>query len=141
VLKSAPDYDETYPPGINGQLQNTWPVAVQPYVKNQGIFRCPSDGDNTQDPSTVGSGGTPISYACNGLYGWNGTWWTNFGVMGEAIPDQGMSVSSVAAVGRPSETVLLTEKHNTDVRKMGRQGNLSAYGPGCIIQGTGAWNS
>ena len=50
------DYDETFPfitcqdsfgPGCSGWLVSSlpWPLTIQPYVKNFGIYACPSDPD------------------------------------------------------------------------------------------------
>ncbi|MEN6546567.1 MAG: DUF1559 domain-containing protein, partial [Armatimonadia bacterium] len=54
VLMYAQDYDELYPisyqndnaGGIGDatQIPYTWPNRILPYVKNNQIFRCPSDG-------------------------------------------------------------------------------------------------
>ncbi|BCM89260.1 hypothetical protein IAD21_01105 [Abditibacteriota bacterium] len=43
VLQYAQDYDEKYP------LAHTpsWYVTIQPYLKSEQIYKCPSDSDNT----------------------------------------------------------------------------------------------
>lgn len=51
VLQYTQDYDETYVPGwINLGNNNFvhWPQLIQPYVKNQQIFQCPSDLEKKQ---------------------------------------------------------------------------------------------
>jgi len=40
----AQDYDEYLPLTTFPVLSNSWTDTVQPYIKNRGIFRCPSDG-------------------------------------------------------------------------------------------------
>ena len=50
---------------------------------------------------------------------------------------------SIAGVNRPAETVMVTEKHNADVRKDPNvYGNLSSFADGSIFMGDGviAWN-
>src|ERR1700755_2026194 len=46
LIQSSQDYDETFPVGFvlgapSGWLNLSWPVFVQPYVKNLGVFACP----------------------------------------------------------------------------------------------------
>src|SRR3712207_199486 len=48
VLMYAQDYDETYPIGVQDDWNESWPVKVQPYVKNLGVFRCPNDNTTRQ---------------------------------------------------------------------------------------------
>lgn len=141
VLMYAQDYDEIYPVGVQDDWNQSWPVKVQPYVKNIGVFRCPSDGTGTQPDWTVGWGGVPISYTCNGMTGWNGSANATLGVMGMAQGWVTPGVRSLADVGRPAETVLITEKHNTDVLKVGGWANLSSFAPGCIIVGLDNWDT
>ena len=46
VMMYVQDYDEQYPMTANyndgSQPQTIWPEMVQPYIKNEGIFKCPS---------------------------------------------------------------------------------------------------
>ena len=81
------DWDETYP--MNRIWQNkggsecngkgkmiTWKHETQPYVKNTGVFKCPSNPRNNLPDETGGDdafGFTvfPISYAYNGTVLWN----------------------------------------------------------------------
>ena len=58
VMMYVQDYDETYPLSYNFTTGIYWHAAVQPYVKSQQVFNCPSSG------STVLSG-------TNGFYGAN----------------------------------------------------------------------
>jgi len=136
VLQYIQDYDENYPMGVQNDWNNSWPVLVQPYVKSIQVFRCPDDGNNTQPAWTDGWAGVPISYACNGDIAWNGTTNVTIGVMSMAQPWLGSSqVQSLATVGRPAETIMITEKFNADVLASGGWGNLSSFAPGCIIVG------
>lgn len=42
-MQYTQDYDEFLPLTTYPVLSNSWTDSVQPYVKNRGIFRCPSD--------------------------------------------------------------------------------------------------
>src|SRR5207302_2776977 len=84
VLMYVQDYDEMYPMGCWDNWWNNWPTTVQPYVKNMQVFRCPDDGDNSQDPGTVGWAGIPVSYAANSAIYWNGSANALVGTMGMA---------------------------------------------------------
>jgi prepilin-type N-terminal cleavage/methylation domain-containing protein/prepilin-type processing-associated H-X9-DG protein len=135
------DYDEMFPMGVPDDWNGSWPTAVQPYVKNIQIFRCPSDGNMTQIDWTVGWGGVPISYTANGATGWLGSSNGCFGVLCMTQASWlSPTVQALAAVGRPADTVMLTEKHNSDVLRSGGWGNLSSFAPGCIIIGQTGWN-
>jgi prepilin-type N-terminal cleavage/methylation domain-containing protein/prepilin-type processing-associated H-X9-DG protein len=140
VLMYTQDYDETFPMAVQNDWNNSWPVLVQPYVKNLGVFRCPSDGNLTQPDWTVGWAGVPISYTANGLFGWTGSTNATVGPMGMAQNWLNPMVNTLAATGKPAETVLITEKHNGDVLKAGGWGNLSSFAPGCIIIGLANWD-
>lgn len=140
VAMYTQDYDEVYPIGVRDDWNQSWPVLVQPYVKSYEVFRCPDDSNRTQPDWTKGWGGIPISYACNGAFGWNGSTNQTIGVMGMAQGWLSPSVTNLASVGRPADTVLLTEKHNDDVLRAGGWGNLSSFAPGCIIMGLADWD-
>jgi len=135
------DYDETYPMAVRNDWTESWPVLVQPYVKSYDLFRCPSDPNRTQPDWTRGWGGVPISYTANGAFAWNGSANATVGVMGMAQTWLNPMVTSLASVGRPAETVMLTEKHNGDVLRVGGWGNLSSFAPGCIIMGLDDWDT
>ncbi|HZO91821.1 MAG TPA: DUF1559 domain-containing protein [Chthonomonadaceae bacterium] len=149
VLMYAQDYDETYPMAVQNDWNESWPVKVQPYVKSFDVFRCPDDGDRAVGAAdgstpwlTTDWAGIPISYTANGYIGWNGSSNATFGIMSMAQsswvnPD----IITLSSVGRPADTVLLTEKHNADVRKAGGWGNLSSFAPGCIIVGLDNWDT
>jgi prepilin-type N-terminal cleavage/methylation domain-containing protein/prepilin-type processing-associated H-X9-DG protein len=136
------DYDEVFPIGVRNDWNESWPVTTQPYVKSYDLYRCPSETNRTQPDWTKGWGGIPISYACNGAFGgWNGSTNMTIGVMGMAQSWLSPSVTPMAAVGRAADTVLLTEKHNSDVLRAGGWGNLSSFAPGCIIMGLSGWET
>ncbi|WP_309708539.1 DUF1559 domain-containing protein [Armatimonas sp.] len=136
------DYDETFPIGVQEDWNNGWPTTVQPYVKSLGVFRCPDDGDLTQPDWTAGWAGVPISYATNGYQNWNGSTWSVFGLIGisQAWMGSGAAARTMAVVNKPSETILLAEKHNHDVMKLGSDGNLSGWGAGNTLTGVNWWD-
>lgn len=141
VLMYVQDYDETYPLGTPNDWNNSWPVQVAPYIKSIDVFRCPSDSNRTQVDWTQGWGGVPISYTCNGwIDGDVDAGGPNKGVMTMAQSKITPMTTGLARVGKPAETVLITEKHNTDVLKIGGWGNLSSFAPGAITVGTDKWD-
>lgn len=52
MLMYSQDYDETMP------LKERWPEALQPYLRNNELFVCPSD----ESPHATGVEGWPLSY-------------------------------------------------------------------------------
>jgi prepilin-type N-terminal cleavage/methylation domain-containing protein len=98
------DYDETILPSTNYAVPTSdplriWPSMVQPYVKNQGVFLCPSalNGRFATDWSVRGS--APIGY--NGL--------TGYDPLGIEAPT---TTASLAELDEPSRTVLLADTAN-----------------------------
>jgi prepilin-type N-terminal cleavage/methylation domain-containing protein/prepilin-type processing-associated H-X9-DG protein len=94
------DNDETYPGGggmgPNGGWHPMWAQLIYPYVKNEGVFKCPS---HSNTPKFGGGGGTPAlwsSYGCN------------VNVM------QWQSAVTLAALQAPAGTVLFGEKNGDD---------------------------
>jgi prepilin-type N-terminal cleavage/methylation domain-containing protein/prepilin-type processing-associated H-X9-DG protein len=143
VLMYTQDSDESFPLGTPNAWTGSWPVQVSPYVQSLAIFRCPDDSDMTQPSWTDGWAGVPISYTANGFIDGD--------VDGKApIPMKGVMTMaqdkispvnrSQASITKPSETILLTEKFNTDVLAAGGWGNLSSFAPGAITVGTPKWD-
>jgi prepilin-type N-terminal cleavage/methylation domain-containing protein/prepilin-type processing-associated H-X9-DG protein len=149
------DYDETFPVGFDGVTwvgNDLWPQKVQPYVKSLGIFVCPDDGAGGPihssdarwgDKSWMGWG---ISYASNGYYDPNWccapNWNTGFRLLGPmGIGNNGSwlagSSNTIAAMNRPAETILVGEKHNSDVIAVGNgnPGNTSNFWVTCVFGG------
>src|SRR6266849_304867 len=82
LLMYVQDYDETFPYIRLHQRDYVWRNAIQPYVKNSGVFACPSnpfsrscppDAARKSDPKGLcaegwmdeGTRSMPISYAMN----------------------------------------------------------------------------
>ncbi|MBC8136527.1 MAG: DUF1559 domain-containing protein [Fibrella sp.] len=149
VLQYSQDYDETFPIGVNADWNNSWPVLVQPYVKSIDVFRCPSDKELWQIDWTIGWGGVPISYACNGATTGPDTYLSPtpgnpqylVGVMPMAQEDWIKDAPrAFGDVNRPAESILITEKHSADVKGSGGWGQLSSFAPGAIIMGQDNWD-
>jgi prepilin-type processing-associated H-X9-DG protein len=62
-IQYTQDYDEQLPPTFYGTAQ-AWAGKINPYVKSEGVFKCPDDSTSTVTvpgkPSAV-----PVSYAMN----------------------------------------------------------------------------
>jgi len=108
TLMYAQDYDEMYPCWDRNLTEDTSPLypgrAVMPYVKNLGIFTCPSGGDPpanmTTDPLTwnhYGHGGDP-EFRYPGAYkGYAWSYYIFHGVPGKKM----------ARIAYPAGTIML----------------------------------
>src|SRR5689334_16404655 len=134
-LMYVQDYDEVMTFGLGDSWwMNTWVRNTQPYVKNFQVYRCPSDAGLTTAWLQANSwAGIHVSYASNGVIYWDGSKNSLQGVMGLAQPSwMGNVVQSMAAIGRPAETIMLAEKHDP--------GNTSDWGLGCVLTGVNWWD-
>jgi len=108
----AQDYDETFslsrtfslnlPPEVGGAggggcdcdalctTNKTWKQTTYPYIKNYGIFRCPSNPNNDVATEDMDKN-FKVSYASNGVVNW------------------GWNALRMASINRPAETVMLLE--------------------------------
>lgn len=112
VLMYAQDYDEAWPYAQPGgwQWTQSWLVSVQPYIKNFQIYSCPSDSNPRPDWS-----GPRFSFPGNGsvCWDWRGGGWRVIGLF-NARQSWWLNYTEtmfLAGVGRPSETILLGERH------------------------------
>jgi prepilin-type N-terminal cleavage/methylation domain-containing protein/prepilin-type processing-associated H-X9-DG protein len=110
ITMYAQDYDETYPQAywytndLNGaDGYNQWSGLIQPYVKNNAIFVCPSDPNKGLPPTTPGLDvqAPRISYVANAA----------------VLPRKRRSidpanVASVASVEFPADTIVVAEMTN-----------------------------
>ena len=85
VMMYVQDWDEAYPNnrlftfpggGEGAKLLVSWKTATHPYVKNTGIYKCPSNKHNNELDETKGDDAFglpvfPISYAYNGSALWS----------------------------------------------------------------------
>jgi len=120
-LMYVQDYDETFvaqgePTPDNGWgWQMTWIYEVQPYMKNYGIVRCPSDSHTVPDWS-----GPAFSVIANGVIAgqcspsWGG--WKFIGVINASRGWFEETPRSQGGIGLPAETIMLTERHKLSPR-------------------------
>ncbi len=105
VMQYVQDYDETFPRAFYGGQGGPWDwhQNIQPYVKNTGVFQCPSD-PSKEAPSYMsaqGPGGKfHTSYIANGRF----LAIRNFLI---GIADQ--SSLSMAELDKPASTVFLSD--------------------------------
>lgn len=97
-LTYAQDYDEKLCPSYGGAAYPMfWPVLLQPYIKNNQIFFCPSDSNRN---TSVAASASNISYGFN----------YNYLVTPACTPvNYGCGAVSLAAIGSVSETVMLAD--------------------------------
>jgi prepilin-type N-terminal cleavage/methylation domain-containing protein/prepilin-type processing-associated H-X9-DG protein len=119
VMMYAQDYDETFPlyyqPKANGDNWY-WHVQLQPYIKSWDIFRCPSCSDSEGNPAWLGTckvynpfDAHPLPWTVGpGGYGWNACY-IGSGYIDAATRSPGWAGVSMAAVGRPAETIMIAE--------------------------------
>lgn len=112
VMQYTQDYDETYPLGayLTPTMRATWREIINPYVKSQQLFKCPSSS------STNTENGTSTDYGCNNGYLDASGSITAFNIMGLVdIPGNYIRPSaSLAAVDKPAETIMVAEKIGSD---------------------------
>ncbi|HSV73273.1 MAG TPA: prepilin-type N-terminal cleavage/methylation domain-containing protein [Chthonomonadales bacterium] len=144
------DYDETFAFGLDSNWHDSWALTSQPYIRNTGIIRCPNDAERWLidwaywGPNIGDSwAGISMSYGANGIIGWN-PFTQRWGMIGLMTPMAQtwltpMSVT-IAEVTRPAQTVLFTEKHNTDMRRNNGVGNATDFYGGTFT-GVNWWNS
>jgi prepilin-type N-terminal cleavage/methylation domain-containing protein/prepilin-type processing-associated H-X9-DG protein len=112
VIMYKQDYDEHFPFG--GWLTNAagndcgniatwdWQNSVAPYVKNKGVYRCPSSGDddeNPRNPTEWSWNRNPVSYLYNNYLAESG------------CPPNRHGMAD-AGVRSPADTVLLVDGHS-----------------------------
>jgi len=111
VMMYVQDWDETYPTsllhalpggGDCGQKIITWKSETAPYVKNLGVYKCPSNKHNNQPDETKGDDSVglpvfPISYAYSGSALWSG--------------DTGQKPITLGMVTEPARFIMLVESN------------------------------
>jgi prepilin-type N-terminal cleavage/methylation domain-containing protein len=128
------DYDENYPfwswgPSSDvggcsgpscGHFESVWFNAIYPYVKNAGVYKCPSTNDNSTIMQNNMWAWTTIPFATttpnNGIVQplWNAT--ISYG-MSEPLEQgyafgNGISPTTLAAVPKPAETLMIADCNN-----------------------------
>jgi len=107
VMVYAQDFDETLPMVTNYATGATapdrmWMATVQPYVKNEGIFLCPSAESKRFAPDWAGRGWLPLGY--NSMTGYDPT--------GVEAPT---SVTPLTLLTEPARTVLFADTPSGEV--------------------------
>ena len=138
IMQYAQDYDEKYPYGLNSNFQQGWATQTQPYLKSIQVFRCPSDSNDTTPAYNSGFYGSAISYAANSWVNYRNNANRNVGVLGYAQGWVSDNTTSLAVIGRPSETIMATEKMNADVMRQtasssNQRANFSFWGPSSLF--------
>jgi len=106
VFMYAQDYEEILPMAVNYAAATTapdrmWMATVQPYLKNEKIFLCPSAENARFAPDWAGRGYLPIGYNAR-------TGYDPLGVEGATAP------LAVAQMDETSRTVLFAETPSGD---------------------------
>ncbi|CAN5422088.1 hypothetical protein BH11ARM2_BH11ARM2_31810 [soil metagenome] len=121
ILLYVNDTDDTYPISVDQSITMSstpysyllWAHRVYPYVKNQGVWKCPSNTKSTTVASAYGPGANPDSAAS--AYAGTGTfpivyaanmqlmlpWW--------APIYNGISCPTTTSVERPADKILIGE--------------------------------
>ena len=112
VMQYVQDHDEKFPMVTNYGISSSdpnriWTATVQPYVKNQGIFICPSAVNAKFGDDWNGRGWLPIGYNSRTGYAPDGS---PEATSGEAPT----SVLSIALLDEPTRTVLFAETPSGD---------------------------
>lgn len=98
TLAYAQDFDERYPMAFYGTSSSatnlSWPQIIQPYIKNTGVFVCPSFREST---GGAPGAGVPVTYGYNYYIGGNNNPTT--GVMNVSLPE----------IQRPSSVVMMVD--------------------------------
>jgi prepilin-type N-terminal cleavage/methylation domain-containing protein/prepilin-type processing-associated H-X9-DG protein len=136
MLTYAQDYDETFPADSRMPVQGnpgpvppagsytapgvvTFALAItQPYIKNVGIYTCPSDGT-----SRLRADGLPLPTTMSGqppapLCSYNPSAAVRTGTAGSTTISNAWGVISwngvsLAEIGRPADTIAIAERHST----------------------------
>lgn len=139
-LMYSQDYDEVFPTGLQQSWwDNTWYRIVTPYIKNVQVFRCPSDPLGQQ--AGLDWAGPRMSYVSNGFMADRGSGWRVYGLMGMSQSWMAATTTAQAAVGRPTDTIMLAERLHTFNGASGVPGNVLMWGPGCMVTGVNWWDT
>jgi len=111
IIMYQQDYDEKNPGGLNGYGGGSgYAGQIYPYVKNVGVFKCPSDSTNFSADGAQAGGWHSSSLAIN----------ANTSLMSPQCPINNWACCnltadsvSIAKYGSPAKTVLLFEVANS----------------------------
>ena len=143
ILQYASEADGTYPNGTSSDWAGNWATTLQPYLSSPNVFYCPDDLDHVMgNPSFSPTDtqynwmfGNGISYAGNSVIKYrNGPrFYGNYlaGVFGYPQGWVVHNTCTLAEVTQPAATIIVAEKHNTEVKAFngGLGGVSSKWGP------------
>lgn len=98
-LLYANDHDDALPFGSFPSRTSTWTEQCQPYIKNRGVFRCPSD-DST-NWNTPAPGGPPLTRLSSYLL--------NAWMMAAAPPLPASPFNTLTSAANPAGTIFVAE--------------------------------
>jgi len=149
----AQDYDDLYPVAcpskkVGGWWGEGWAYALQPYSRTYKIYVCPTDGEDA-----VRYGGWPapvasMSYAPNAnIQGADTGHYGAVGIGGDLTFDtQGNNIGghypivALSDIRLTTETILLGERHNADLKARGKDGQgVLGYPPFTGVDTMDAW--
>ncbi len=117
IMQYTQDYDEIYPTSTDSDWWGGWPTKTLPYTKSTQIYMCPSDSEASTRESGFEWKGMRISYAANGFVDYTPPNYVRE-PLGVIIPGAlGLPPTALASMTKPSETVMVTEKWASDVKK------------------------
>nr|CAA9271610.1 hypothetical protein AVDCRST_MAG63-2966 [uncultured Armatimonadetes bacterium] len=114
IMQYKQDYDERYPFAYvykndtnSSQGYSTWSGVVQPYIKNEGVFRCPSHPDGGHPPTfpALDTQAQISGYIANEVI------FPRYKSTATAT-SAGMNVVSDAAVDTPADVIMIAEIAN-----------------------------
>ncbi len=128
VMMYVQDTDEMYPivQWWNDYrwdtMQGGWAFAVDPYIKNLGVWKCPSDGSGLAKcpkGDQWGWAGVILDYPGNAYHaGWSGSYNYAMGPFNytetSGISWMELGSVSLSKMVRPADTVLTAERHGQD---------------------------
>ncbi len=126
VTMYTQDFDETYPivqwwGDYNwATMKGGWAFAINPYIKNLGVWKCPSDGGGLANaPDSSGWCGVALGYPANAFHsGWNGSYAYAQGPINYVASSGAtwleLGAVSVSKMSRPADTILTAEKHASE---------------------------
>ena len=114
LMMYVQDYDETYPWGANTEgagidNNDAWPDLIFPYVKNDGVYGCPTSSPATKESWMVGN--DPQAVARGKLRSWS----ANASVLACFSNDYGdyngynTTIRTMASIPEPARIVALVE--------------------------------
>ena len=138
IIEYVQDSDEAMPlasyRGPDHPWENSWALATQPFIKSYAVFRCPDDGDDKGPGDTPANPNPGTSYALNAYI--NVFWGGRYGAVsngGDWIENKTSAIGNEVTqsmINRPADTILIGERHNSDIKSTHNPGGASGPGNG-----------